>query len=273
MDLDLTLNVLAREPSADLDLAEVALGLARDEYAALDVAAGLAALAGLADEVRPRLHGALAVRVEALCHFLFQEQGFRGNTADYYDARNSYLNEVLARRTGIPLTLSLVAMAVGGRAGLAVEGVGLPGHFIARAVGPGGGVLFDPFHGGRLLTRGECEDLVEQVTGEPFRATPEALAAATAQAVVARLLTNLKAIYLRGGDFVRAARVIGRLRQLLPDDPLQQRDLGATLLHAGEPGRAVGHLQAYLERVPDAEDAEAVRQLLRKAQVEVARWN
>src|SRR5262245_13708306 len=121
MDLDHTLNLLARAPSAALDLAEVALALARDEYAALDVAASLA------DEVRPRLLGALPVQVEALCRFLFHEKGFRGNTEEYYDARNSYLNEVLARRTGIPLTLSLVAMAVGGRAGLAVEGVGLPG--------------------------------------------------------------------------------------------------------------------------------------------------
>ena len=111
------------------------------------------------------------------------------------------------------------------------------------------------------------------MTGSPFDATPEALAGATLQLIAVRLLTNLKAIYLRTSDFGRAVRIIERLRQLLPDDPLQQRDLGATLLHAGRPGRAVDYLKAYLQAVPDAEDEEAVQQLLRKAQGEVARWN
>jgi regulator of sirC expression with transglutaminase-like and TPR domain len=273
MNLDEVLPLLARDPTAALDVAEIALCLAREEYPAVDVEGYLGELAAMAHDIRPRLRGGLSVRVQALCRYLFHEVGFRGNTQTYYDPRNSYFNEVLDRRTGIPLTLSIVAISVGCRAGLVVEGVGLPGHFIAKAVEGSREVLFDPFHEGRLLAPRECERLVEQVTGSSFDATPEALAAAPLQLIVVRLLTNLKAVYLRTSDFVRAMRVIERLRQLLPDDPLQQRDLGATLLHAGRPGLAVDHLEAYLKAVPDAEDEEAVRQLLRKAQGEVARWN
>src|SRR5262249_42242142 len=155
-NLDHALTLLAREPSAALDAAEIALCLAREEYPDVDVEAYLGELAAMAHDVRPRLRGGLAARVGALGRYLFHEMGFRGNTQAYYDRRNSYFNQVLDRRTGIPLTLSLVAVAVGGRAGLAVEGVGLPGHFVARAVRGGEAVLFDPFHEGRLLTPAGC---------------------------------------------------------------------------------------------------------------------
>src|SRR5205807_10541056 len=169
----------ARNPSAELDAAEIALCLAREEYPGVDVEAYLGELAAMAHDVRPRLRGGLPDRVRALCRYLFHELGFRGNSQAYYDPRNSYFNEVLDRRTGIPLTLTLVAITVGGRAGLMVEGVGLPGHFVVKAVEGSREVLFDPFHEGRLLAPRECEALVEQVTGSPFDATPETLAAAT----------------------------------------------------------------------------------------------
>ena len=99
--------------------------------------------------------------------------GFRGNLQEYYDARNSYFNDVLDRRTGIPISLSAVVMAVGACAGLRIVGVGLPGHFVVKATEAGEEVLFDPFHGGRVLTPQECETLVEQVTGLPFTANAE----------------------------------------------------------------------------------------------------
>jgi regulator of sirC expression with transglutaminase-like and TPR domain len=273
MDLDDALPFLARYPAAALDLAEVALRLAREEYPDVDVEAYLGELAAMAHEVRPRLRGGLEARVRALGLYLFHEMGFRGNTQAYYDPRNSYLNQVLDRRTGIPITLSLVAMAVGTRAGLSVLGVGLPGHFIAKATDGEGEVLFDPFHGGRLLEPEQCAALVEQVTGSPFEATPQSLTAAAPHLIVVRLLTNLKGIYLGAGDFPRAGRVIARLLQLLPDDPQQRRDLGVVLLRAGQPGRALEHLTAYLDAVAEAEDADTVRQLLAKARADVARWN
>jgi regulator of sirC expression with transglutaminase-like and TPR domain len=274
MELDAALTLLAREPSAPVDVAELALRLARDEYPALDIEGYLAELDAMAHELRRRLHGPLEARLAGLCRYLFHELGFRGNQSDYYDARNSYLNDVLDRRLGIPITLSAVAVAVGRRAGLGVEGVGLPGHFIAKAVGEGPEeILFDPFHGGRVLQPEQCEALVERATGEPFRLTAEALRPTPAGPVVRRMLANLKGVYLRDGDFVRAVRVMGRLRQLDPDDAQQRRDLGAALLQAGDPGRAIDHLQAYLDAAPVATDASLVRQVLKKARAAVAKWN
>lgn len=273
MNLDLALTLLSQTPDAPLDLAEVALLLARDEYPALDVEAYLSELDGMAHEARAHLRGPLVQRVKGLCRYLFHDLGFRGNQRDYYDARNSYLNDVLDRRIGIPIALSAVAMVVGRRAGLEVVGVGLPGHFIAKASQDGEEVLFDPFHGGRRLTPEKCQRLVEQVTSAPFEVNEEALRPVSLAAMVMRMLNNLKAVYLRDGDFPRAARVIERLRQLAPNDPLQHRDLGATLIRAGQAGRAIDHLQAYLDVWPQAEDAVAVEKLLNQARGSVARWN
>jgi regulator of sirC expression with transglutaminase-like and TPR domain len=273
MNLDEALDQLARDPAAPLDPAELALRLATDEYPDLDVEAYLSELAGMAHEARHYVRGSLRARTQGLCRYLFHDCGFRGNVEDYYDPRNSYLNQVLDRRTGIPITLSAVAMAVGRRAGLDVVGVGLPGHFVAKAVADGEEVLFDPFHGGRLLTLGECELLVQQVTGTAFQATPDALQAVAAGSFVLRILNNLKGSYLRLSDFPRAVRVIERLRRLDPSDLLQERDLGVTLMRTGQAGRAINPLEAYLAGRPNASDADLVTQLLKQAKEEVARWN
>jgi regulator of sirC expression with transglutaminase-like and TPR domain len=273
MNLDTALTLLSHTPDAPLDLGEVALALARDEYPALDVEAYLSELDGMAHEARPHLRGCLAQRVRGLCRYLFHDMGFRGNQQDYYDARNSYLNDVLDRRTGIPITLSAVAMAVGRRAGVHIAGVGLPGHFVAKAVEGEEEVLFDPFHSGRALTPETCQWLVEQATGMPYEVDRQALRSVPLGAMILRMLNNLKGVYLRSGDYPRAARVIERLRQLSPNDPLQRRDLGATLFQAGQAGRAIDHLQAYLRVLPKAGDADMVKQLLTQAQASVARWN
>jgi regulator of sirC expression with transglutaminase-like and TPR domain len=273
MELDTALALLAREPSAPLDLAELALHLARDEYPTLDVAGYLSELDAMAHEARRRLRGSLEARVAGLCRYLFHDLGFRGNQANYYDARNSYLNEVVDRRTGIPITLSAVAMAVGTRAGLAVVGVGLPGHFVAKALGDGEEVLFDPFHAGRVLEPEQCEVLIEQVLGTPFRVTPTVLQPTSLGQIVQRMLMNLKGVYLGSGDLGRAIRVLRRLGQVAPEDPLQRRDLGAALVRNGQPGEAIDHLEAYLKAVPAAADAAAVRHLLNQSQAAVARWN
>jgi regulator of sirC expression with transglutaminase-like and TPR domain len=273
MDLDAALDLLSREPAAPVDLAELALYVARDEYPELDVAAYLSELDAMAHEARDYVRGDLPARVTGLCRYLFHEMGFRGNVQEYYDPRNSYLNDVLDRRTGIPISLSAVAMAVGARTGLHVVGVPLPGHFVAKAAADGQEVLFDPFHGGRRLSRHDCKNLVEQVTGMPFRATRRELAAAPVGVIVVRMLNNLKAVYLREGNFGRAARVLGRLRQISPDDPGHRRDLGVALVKIGQPGAAIDHLAAYLEGAPTGEDREAVQQLLNQARDEVARWN
>ena len=271
--LDSLLDELARDPAADVDVAVVALLLAADEYPDLDPWGYVDRLHDLADRAGLYLVGGLGRQVAGLSHFLFEGEGFRGNATNYYDPRNSYLNEVLDRKVGLPITLSVLAMAVGKRAGLEVVGVGLPGHFIAKAVRDGEEVLFDPYHGGQILTPTECEDLVETVTGRPFTVTAEALAATPPGSIVARMLNNLRGIYSGREDWGRLAGVLGRLRQLDPRDVSLRRDLGAALMQAGKPGPAIDHLRAYLDESPFAEDAAEVRTLLNRAVADVARWN
>jgi regulator of sirC expression with transglutaminase-like and TPR domain len=228
----------------------------------------------LAAQLRPRLQGSLEARTSTLSDFLFEECGFSGNTEHYYDPRNSYLNKVLDRQVGLPISLSLLAIAVGERAGLSVVGVGLPGHFIAKAVGPKGDeVLFDPFNGGVFLDPEACEALVGAITGHSFEATPEALEATSSAAFILRMLTNLKTAYLADRAHLRAARVTQRLCQLMPDEPAQRRDLGLLLARAERPGAAVDHLKHYLAADPAAEDADDVRKVLHRSLGEVARWN
>ena len=271
MNLDETLPLLADDPGLDLDLAELAIAVAADEYPALDPAAPLARLDDLAKELSPRLAGSLEGRVAELSNFLFEERGFTGNATDYYDARNSYLNDVLDRKLGIPLTLSLVAMAVGRRCGLEIEGVGLPGHFIARAVGPADDILFDPYHGGQFLDRDACSLLVATVTGRPYTVTDESLEPTPAGCFALRMLTNLKGTYLRRQDYARAARTVRRLVQLQPADATQRRDLGVCLVHADRPGPAIDHLEAYLGTEPP--DGEVVAAFLKQARRHLAKWN
>jgi regulator of sirC expression with transglutaminase-like and TPR domain len=272
MNLDAALNLLSSNPHVSVDLAEVALSLARDEYPDLDVEAYLSQLTAMAHEARRYMTGDLDARVSGLCRYLFHDMGFRGNVHNYYDSRNSYLNDVLESRTGIPITLSLVVMAVASRAGMPVAGVGLPGHFIVKAVANGQEILIDPFHGGRRLTPQQCENVVRQVTGQRFSIRPESLNATLPGIIVQRLLTNLKKIYMEADDFSKAIRVIGRLLQLKPNDPTERRDLGTCLVGARQYGAAIDHLSAYLASAP-VNGEDHVRHLLNQAQAEVARWN
>ncbi len=268
------LATLADNPNYPVDLARVALLIAHDAYPNMNPWAYLRKLDRLAGQLRRRLSGSLIERTAELSSFLFDECGFSGNTEHYYDPRNSYLNKVLDRQIGLPISLSLVAIAVGKRAGLRVEGVALPGHFVAKAVDANGDeVVFDPFNGGQFLDSEGCEALVSAITGRPFEVTPEALAATSPHTFVLRMLMNLKTAYIADRSHLRAARIARRITQLLPGDPLQRRDLGLLLVQAGRHGAAVDHLQHYVSAVPNADDSRDVEQILSRALAEVAKWN
>jgi regulator of sirC expression with transglutaminase-like and TPR domain len=273
MNLDSHLETLARDPDARLDLAELALGLARDEYADLDVEASLAELDAMAHEARSLARGSFSERVHGLCRYLFHDMGFHGNTREYYDPRNSYLNQVLERRTGIPISLSAITMAVGKRIGMDVRGIGLPGHFVVKFTEGAEQILVDPFHGGRRLSPEDCETLVYQATRLPFHATAIHLQALPLGLIVQRMLVNLKGIYFGQKDFVRALRTLERLRQLNPYDAVQHRDIGVCLMQLGQAGKAIDHLAAYLAAAPEADDQETIAQLLRQARARLAPWN
>lgn len=274
MKLSSTLATLAANPNHPVDLARVALLIAHDAYPNMNPWAYLRKLDRLADQLRRRLRGSLIERTVELSSFLFDECGFVGNTEHYYDPRNSYLNKVLDRQIGLPISLSLVAVAVGKRAGLRVEGVALPGHFVAKTMDASGDeVLFDPFNGGQFLDSEACEALVTAVTGRSFEVTPEALAATSSHSFVMRMLMNLKTAYIADRSHLRAARIARRIAQLVPDDPLQRRDLGLLLVQAGRHGAAVDHLQHYVNAMPQADDVRDVEQILSRALAEVAKWN
>jgi len=266
-------RLLDGQPGADL--ARIALEIARDAYPGLDAGRYLGRLDELAARVRQRCPGEATPRqvVGQINWVLFVEEGFRGDTDDYYDPRNSYLNEVLDRKAGIPISLSVVYLALADRLGLAMAGVNLPAHFVVR-VGRGPGALFiDPFHSGALLDRRGCERRVEEVTGQAVELSAAQLAPCPLPTMVARMLRNLKAVYLQRHDFDPALPVVRRLVALAPEEPLERRDLGMVCLHADRPGEAIGHLAAYLAAAPNAEDATVIDSLLQAARRDLAGRN
>lgn len=199
-------------------------------------------------------------RALALAEFLFEKLGFRGNRAEYTDPRNSYLNEVLTRRLGIPISLSVVYLHVGQALGLPVQGIGLPGHFIVAIQSPGQPTYLDPFNGGLMLTRDDCLRLVSQATGYQGSFNPRWLAPTPPRDIVARMLNNLRSFYTQMEDWPLAIRVLQRLRELQPDEPGHLRDLGMVYYKDGSLRRAAECLNEYLALAPNASDIDAVRQ-------------
>jgi regulator of sirC expression with transglutaminase-like and TPR domain len=255
---------LARLPDAKLDTALAALWIAAEEYPSLDPAVHLARLDALAAAAAPGLEGAWddPERAERLLRFLHDEQGFVGNESSYDDPRNSFLNEVLERRTGIPITLSLVLVEVARRAGLPLSGVSFPGHFLVKLEGPELRVL-DPFHG-RVLEPSDCRARLHAALGVDAVFRPELhLRAATPREILVRMLTNLKHLYLRARDFGRTLACCERILLLLPDTPLELRDRGLVYERLECFAAAAHDLERFVELAPDDESAPAIRERLR----------
>lgn len=250
-----------------VDLARVALEIATDLYPDLIPDEYLARIDAMADRVRERgLPEPLPDRLQDINEVLFEEEGFTGNTRKYYDPRNSYLNEVLDRKVGIPISLSILYLAVAARTGLTVSGVNLPAHFLLRA-GQGKDVVFiDAFSRGALLDTSGCEALLARLAARAVRLDPLILAPASPQVIVGRLLRNLKAIYLQSNDFASALPTLRRLTALDPRDRDEQRDLGLVCLYTQRPKQAIAHLQGYLHANPGAPDAATVGSAIAEAQ-------
>jgi len=250
-----------------IDLAEVALVVAAEEYPDLDISAYLARLDELADVVRRRLAPGLPIQdqLAALNRFLFEEQGFRPNPADYYDPRNSFLNDVLDRRLGIPLTLSIVYIAIGKRLGLPLAGVSFPGHFLVKCAVSGGVVILDPYSGGISLSLAELGDRLKllKVTAAPSEEQVVAmLESAGARDVALRMLRNLKAIYMNLGDLQRALSCADRIVRVAPDAAAEVRERAALYLKLECFRAAMADFERYLELQPEAADADEVREQL-----------
>jgi regulator of sirC expression with transglutaminase-like and TPR domain len=277
MGADPSLRDLAAQvsrPDGRLDLARAALTIARWEYPTLEVDAYLERLDGLARGVDGSRRSTDPLgRLHRLREYLFVEQGFAGNREDYYDPRNSFLNDVLERRRGIPITLSLILIEVGKRLGLAVEGIGLPGHFIAGARLEDSQIFLDPFNGGALLTPESCEELVGRVVGRKVTLTDEHYAPVSGRQLLARMLANLKAIYWQRQAWDRVVGIIDRLLVIDPKAAGEWRDRGIAWSNMGEVQRSLADWERYLTEFPNTKDHEAVKGHLRKARQKLAQLN
>ncbi len=255
---------LLSAPDEEMDLAEAALLIAQHEYPNLDILSYLKRLDRMAAEVKSRIpqHAAPGILVSELNQFLFEEQGFAGNVEDYYDPRNSYLNEVLDRRLGIPITLCLVYMEVARRVGLPVEGVSFPGHFLVKFPVPGGEVVLDPFAGGVSLAEEDLESRIEQVYGDQAAARMPVrrfLGAAHKRDMLARMLRNLKSIYMHQGKWGKALAILEQILLIDPEEAPEWRDRGQVYERLECFRFALMDYQRYLELQPDADDAEDIR--------------
>ena len=258
------LHELVRGPDQDLDLAEAALLLAKSEYPALDIPAYLAQLDDLAARLRERLPGSadLEQRLVSLNEFLFEELGFSGNTDNYYDPRNSFLNEVLDRKLGIPITLCILYMEIGRRVGLELEGVSFPGHFLVKFATDEGDVVLDPFAGGVPLTEEELVDRLEETYGQHRinnSSLPQLLAAASKRDILVRMLRNLKVIYLHHERFEKALEVINQILLISPELAEEVRERGELYERLECHRSALLDYQRYLRLEPQAPDLADIR--------------
>jgi regulator of sirC expression with transglutaminase-like and TPR domain len=254
------------QPDADLNLERAALYLAQEEYPDLEVDQYLGKMDAIATAVQTQLpQNPYPLKIiQTLNKYLYGELKFAGNTTDYYDPRNSFLNEVLDRRTGIPITLALVYLAIARRLDFPMVGIGMPGHFLMRPIGGDLEIFVDAFNGGEVLFIQDCHDRLNQLYGSTVEFLPQFLEPVTAQQFLARMLTNLKMIYLRRGDVLRGLAAIERILLLFPQTPLELRDRGVLYYRLSRLTAARQDLETYLALLPSATDVRAVRQLLHK---------
>ena len=247
----------------EIELARAALLIAATEYPQLDIDAEFAVLDSLAAGASRRLGEGRdpLFCVNALSDYLFDELGIHGNQEDYYDPRNSFLNEVLSRRLGIPISLSLLYIEVGKRLEVPLMGVGMPGHFMVRHREVED-LFIDPFHGGLLLSEEECSQRLSQVTGAIVPWDSRYLAPVANREFIARMLRNLKGIYMAQGDSSRALSMIDWLLALQPQAVYERRDRGLVHYELGHYPQALDDLQGYLDSTPDSSGSEQLRELV-----------
>ncbi|HKA34993.1 MAG TPA: tetratricopeptide repeat protein [Candidatus Binatia bacterium] len=248
----------------DFDLARAALAIAQDEYPALEPEAYLARLDRLAARVRDLAGGKSDPyrMIAALNHVLFTQESFRGNRGDYYDPRNSFLSDVLERKKGIPITLSVIYTEVARRAGLPLRGVGFPGHFLVKYESNDEEIVIDPFDKGEVRTLEELQALLDELYNGKVALRPEFLAPVTNRQIIHRILNNLKGIYLSEENLAKALSAAERLVILDPASAPEIRDRGVLYLKLECFQQAINDFEAYLRLAPDASDAEDIREQL-----------
>jgi regulator of sirC expression with transglutaminase-like and TPR domain len=255
------LEALAARVGDDLPLDRTLLLIAKEEYPQLEIDRYLEALDRWGARAR-HLEAECGDTAQALRQTLFLEGSFRGNSDNYYDPRNSMLNEVIDRRIGIPITLSIVYLEVAKRAGARAVGVGFPGHFLVRHEVGSRSILIDPFAKGAIAHRADCERLLKSASGEERELEPWMLAPSSPRSIVIRVLTNLKHAYMLQKDYANAVRAIDRMLIFDPELWPDRRDRGLMMAELGFVGAAIHDLEAYIEHCGPAQDGDQIRRVL-----------
>jgi len=265
-------KLLARR--SDIDLTVAALELARDAYPDIDFSATMRWIADVGRELhRPISHARTdRTALKILAHGLAEKQGLLGDIETYGDPDNSYLHRVIERRRGIPISLSVIYMAVAARAGITLDGVSAPAHFLTRYEAADGPLFVDPFCGGCLLSFEQAVERVAEITDLCPSECGSLLEPATPREIVIRMLNNLKSIYLTSENWTSAWMVQHRLALLLPGSYAQRRDLGLIALKADRPGQAIDMLECCLNNCPE-DEKEQLTARLDDARRELTRWN
>ena len=240
--------------------------MACEEYPQLTIAPYLDQLDEIAERVKSTLNAddlpmEIALRINDV---LFGELGFRGNTDDYYDPRNSFFNDVLERRIGIPITLSTVYLEIARRLQFPVSGVGMPGHFLVKYSNRTDEFFLDPFNNGQLLTHEDCEEKLKQLYGDSMQFSEQLLDAVTHRQILARMLNNLKSIYLKGHTYDKGLAIVDMMMLVTPNDAEQYRDRGLLRLRLRQFEKAARDLEHYLKVAPEASDRADVQEHLNK---------
>jgi regulator of sirC expression with transglutaminase-like and TPR domain len=264
---------LVRAPEPEIDLGLAALAVSRVEYPGLVAGRHLEHLDALAARSGARDVEDPLRALHRLREFLFDEEGFRGNTDDYYDPGNSCLNQVLDRKLGIPITLSVLMIEVGRRAGLRIHGVGLPGHFVVSATVGTESMLLDPFDGGTMLTQESATEVVARALGRRVTLTAEHFAPVTKRHILTRMLVNLKGTYVRREEWAKSLAVVDHLVVLGGERSVYVRDRGSLLIKLGELLRGAAEWERYLKAHPEATDGDKVKRDLRRVRQRLATLN
>ncbi|MBP0012730.1 MAG: transglutaminase family protein [Roseofilum sp. SBFL] len=255
-----------QQPEASISLAKAALYIAAEAYPKLNPVEYLQQLDRMAAEIQSQLptqRYPLRI-IQTINDYLYGQLGFRGNTEDYYDPRNSFLNEVLNRRTGIPITLALVYLELAQRLEFPMVGIGMPGHFLIRPDFEEVGIFVDAFDRGEVLFPEDCAKRLAQIYGQPIELKPQYLAPVSPRQFLARMLTNLKVIYLHNHQIDLALAAIERILLLFPQAPTELRDRGLISYELGNWSLATQDLEDYLYYLPQAQDRLMIQQILAK---------
>ena len=269
---------VASAPPEEVSLAEGALLIAAEEYGALDVDEYLERIDDMAAVLRRRLRSDISTTESliALNRYVFDELGFSANTDDYYDPRNSYLNEVIDRKLGIPITLAVLYIEIGRRIGLPLHGVSFPSHFLVKCVLREGTVIIDPYARGVSLGMDDLQERLKTVAHgiELDRAVlPALLAAASPNEIFARMLRNLRAIHTHRGEHLKALSASERILALLPNAAEEYRERGELYAQLECFRAATADLRQYLKLRPQAPDTENVAQRIAELEPLAARLN